>query len=560
MLPGYDTLHIDDLGGNWKKVWASGPPQGNDSVITTSASQDFGRVILGQAPTSGNLALAKTGDDATTYTATPSNDGLSATADGSIDGGAQTENITASLVNNANGSGSTGPKSWTVTIDNTAADFAAAGQGSDDADDVINVSGTIVDERVVSQTGGPVDFGKSLVGVGVSGTAVLATTGADDHFTRITVAGGSDAAITVAVSGDVFDSTETQNRAATGAFSTSGSKSAAVNLVVTGEGLAGEGAYSDVAVSYIAEVYQPVSLSTSINVNDLMLANAAVSDGGQRAAAATVSDDLTGDSRWSVSGFTAGTVITANSNDKVAEAAFDATGLLAHPTRTYDATYTVTSEYDDGDIAGTAGVTFDSVWNLSAINATSTGGSADVGGGEAYAGYGATSVGGTNVVLLGGTASDGGTISMSFSPDDDFYIISDMVTFDGTSTDTYVLQMGYDEAALMARLTPGQSEEEAANLGFIVLAYRRILENGERIENAVDHNDYSGGGAPFFAGVIAYDPGSHFFLGYYGVDIDNDVVWAVLNHNSEFGVGVLPEPAGLGMIGLALLAVRKRRS
>ena len=237
---------------------------------------------------------------------------------------------------------------------------------------------------------------------------------------------------------------------------------------------------------------------------------------------------------------------------------FDAVGLIAGRTRYPIGKFLLFTAI--GKVIQCAAVVYVAIWNLSAINATSTGGSADVGGGEAYAGYGATSVGGTNVVLLGGTASDGGTISMSFSPDDDFYIISDMVTFDGTSTDTYVLQMGYDEAALMARLTPGQSEEEAANLGFIVLAYRRILENGERIENAVDHNDYSGGGAPFFAGVIAYDPGSHFFLGYYGVDIDNDVVWAVLNHNSEFGVGVLPEPAGLGMIGLALLAVRKRRS
>ena len=573
LLPGYDTIHTDLFDGDWVRIWASGAPAGNDSTITTSASQDFGRVMLGQTPTSGNLALGKTGDDATTYTAAPSNDGLSVTADGAIDGGVQTENITASLVNNANGSGSTGAKSWTVTIENTAADSAAAGQGSNDPNDVISVSGTIVDERVVSQQlGGPTDLGKALVGVSMSGTAVLSTDGDDDNFTRVTVAGGSDADITVAVDAGIFDSMETQNRAASGSFATSGSKSSTVDLAVTGEGLTGEGAYSDVAVGYMAEVYQALVLSTSIAADDLMLANASSDDGGQRAAAQTVSDDLPVGSRWTVD-FTAGTVVTGGNNVKVAEASFDASGLLNHPTLTYDATYTVTSEYDDGDIdLGGAESFFESTWDLSTLVTDSTGGDADVANGESYAGYGATSGidGTTGAVLLGGTAGGEREITMSFLESDHWRIVGDMVALSGTATDTYVLQMSYDQAALEAMLGPPwipepKTEEEVAAEGALCLVYQMYVPygSGSVMGEAVYWNDYSEGGAPTFV-LGAYDPAyserEDQGLGFYGVDTDANVVWAVLNHNSVFAVAVLPEPGGLGMIGLALLALRKRRS
>ena len=69
------------------------------------------------------------------------------------------------------------------------------------------------------------------------------------------------------------------------------------------------------------------------------------------------------------------------------------------------------------------------------------------------------------------------------------------------------------------------------------------------------------GGTSFFSGDGAYDPGSDFVLGRYGVDTVNNKVWAVINHNSDFGVSGTPEPsrALLLVVGLAGIVLRRRR-
>jgi formylglycine-generating enzyme required for sulfatase activity len=79
----------------------------------------------------------------------------------------------------------------------------------------------------------------------------------------------------------------------------------------------------------------------------------------------------------------------------------------------------------------------------------------------------------------------------------------------------------------------------------------------DRWVRAVDGNF---GGTPNFLGNQPYSAG-YFSLGNYGVDTANQVVWAVVNHNSQFAA--VPEPGTLallaaGAIGL-LTAVRRSK-
>ncbi len=99
-------------------------------------------------------------------------------------------------------------------------------------------------------------------------------------------------------------------------------------------------------------------------------------------------------------------------------------------------------------------------------------------------------------------------------------------------TDTFVLQLGLSpewltEHSYLAWLNP------ATNLWV----------------NAVEGN--FGGTATFVSG--AYNPATDFHLGTYGVDINQGVVWAVLNHNSEFSV--VPEPSTWLLLAFGLLTL-----
>jgi hypothetical protein len=137
------------------------------------------------------------------------------------------------------------------------------------------------------------------------------------------------------------------------------------------------------------------------------------------------------------------------------------------------------------------------------------------------------------------------------------YLISDVVRLTGmtngtagntaTQTDVFVLQMKYNQALLNG------FEESGAINQRIFLAWN---DNGTWV-NAVFGNQGVGNNPNFVN--RAYQPTDELSLGRWGIDTQNDVVWAVLNHNSEFAV--IPEPTTwlAGGVALALLALQRRR-
>jgi hypothetical protein len=127
-------------------------------------------------------------------------------------------------------------------------------------------------------------------------------------------------------------------------------------------------------------------------------------------------------------------------------------------------------------------------------------------------------------------------------------LVSDVADLDGTAGDVFVLQMNYDQ---------GQASTEAASAaaGSLFLAWF----DGSDWVNAIQGNVGTNTTNPAFLNYQGSwaSSGAGLTLGAWGVDIANDVVWAVLDHNSEFAVeaDVVPEPstivlviAGIGML------------
>jgi hypothetical protein len=189
------------------------------------------------------------------------------------------------------------------------------------------------------------------------------------------------------------------------------------------------------------------------------------------------------------------------------------------------------------------------------------------------------------ILMYNNSATGGGaeTVSMQWrtrttaeaDPNQPNAVLSDVVNLTGmysgtenatTGTGAFVLQMSYTDAGL------GSLHENAiANSGELRLGWN----NAGSWQTAVNGNSV-GSPAAQFAGVTdwntyylansAVDDGTDLalFLGRYGVDPTGSggVVWAVLNHNSEFAV--IPEPStlvlgGLALLGLAGMNLRRRR-
>jgi hypothetical protein len=109
--------------------------------------------------------------------------------------------------------------------------------------------------------------------------------------------------------------------------------------------------------------------------------------------------------------------------------------------------------------------------------------------------------------------------------------------------------MSYDPAAALAN---GQAET-TLRLGYLNTALNRW-------EDAVLGNHGTNTGSFFLSSYL--DAGSPLDLGSFGVDVVNNVVWAVLDHNSFFAVIPTPGalPAGALLMGLVVAAKRRRQA
>jgi hypothetical protein len=138
---------------------------------------------------------------------------------------------------------------------------------------------------------------------------------------------------------------------------------------------------------------------------------------------------------------------------------------------------------------------------------------------------------GSITTLRDGNASEERNVSISYvAPMPNFPAVSDIVDIQGTNTDPVVIQIKYDPLRA-AELFGGET------------ALRLAWLNSAAGQWVLATLGNAGGGPQFFN--RAYNPATDFQLGNYGLDTANDVVWAVVNHNSEFAVTALPDPFAL---------------
>ena len=215
-------------------VTVTGNVLNHASPTLSSASATFGRAMQNSsatiaATTLGNAAgTAQAGLQITSLSA-----GLSGGSVNDVIASGGAETINAAVVPNA----ATGPYSQTYSIG--VSDDQSVDGWTPLTTQNLTVSGTVVANRLVTAT--PVSFGILHAGQSAGGSTTLSTAGDNNHFTAVTVPGGSDTLVSVAGTSTVFNADgQSETRSVTGSFPTAGLIGNTFPLATVGEGLAGE--------------------------------------------------------------------------------------------------------------------------------------------------------------------------------------------------------------------------------------------------------------------------------------------------------------------------------
>jgi hypothetical protein len=287
----------------------------------------------------------------------------------------------------------------------------------------------------------------------------------------------------------------------------------------------------------------------------LSIANAAAGPhAGALRAGIEITDVAVSGSGFSVTGIETGDWIGAGQTLN-AEAHFNAIGKLAG---TYFGSAEVSSVMNSqpGSFLNGRTPMDDVVWQLRYTVPTITDDMADFGVGQDFSlAIAATD---TAAALVGGSSSTAQEVALGFIGNPETggegtaAIVGSAVEIhfeqDG---DLYVLQLTYDDASL----PPGMLETDLRLLFFDPDLNAWI--------DAIDANSDGGAGEQFhlgsFSDFVATLGGGPLPLSAHGVDIEENTVWAVLNHASVFAAGVVPAPGTATLLVLSLLVFARRQ-
>ena len=157
----------------------------------------------------------------------------------------------------------------------------------------------------------------------------------------------------------------------------------------------------------------------------------------------------------------------------------------------------------------------------------------------------------TGATIIAGTASQATTVTMAMVSSGTSNVFQSgtggsayYLDLNGTQSDFFVLQLDYDEALAIAAVGDERNMYLSSSHG---TPYANAV-----LANTNDPGKEASVPTPFFR---AFNPATDFHLGYYGVDTVNNRVWAVLNHNSAFGINSMANQALPPVVPMPLVSV-----